>query len=73
MEEGQTRSTNRCEGLSFERSYVFEICLISKYLFTKLLHSKDQNISDLTDVIYITSRKFEDTYNRIVLPEILGN
>ena len=58
---------------NFERSYVFELCLILKYLFTKLLHSKDQNISDLTDVIYITSRKFEETYNRIVLPEILGN
>ena len=36
-------------------------------------HIKDQNISDLSDVLYLTSRKFDVTYNRIVLPEILGN
>ena len=58
---------------SFERSYVFELCLILKYLFTKHLHIKDKNISDLSDVLYLTSRKFDVTYNRIVLPEILGN
>ena len=57
---------------SFERSYVFELCLL-KYLFTKHLYIKDQNISDLSDVLYLTSRKFDVTYNRIVLPEILGN
>ena len=57
----------------FERSYVFELCLILKYLFTKHLHIKDQNILDLSDVLYLTSRKFDVTYNRIVLPEILGN
>ena len=34
---------------------------------------KDKNISDLSDVLYLTSRKFDVTYNRIVLPEILGN
>ena len=26
---------------SFERGYVFELCLILKYLFTKQLHIKD--------------------------------
>ena len=58
---------------SFERSYVFELCLILKYLFNKHLHIKDKNISDLSDVLYLTLRKFYVTYNRIVLPEILGN
>ena len=33
----------------------------------------DKNISDLSDVLYLTLRKFYVTYNRIVLPEILGN
>ena len=61
---------------SFEKSYVFELCLILKYLFTyqtKHLHIKDQNISDLSDVLYLTSRKFDVTYNRILLPEKLAN
>ena len=58
---------------SFERSYVFELCLILKYLFTKHLQIKDQNILDLSDVLYLTSRKVDVTHNRIVLPEILGN
>ena len=46
---------------------------ILKYVFTKYIYIKDQNISDLSDVLYLTSRKFDVTYNRIVLPEILGN
>ena len=55
---------------SFERGYVFELCLILKYLFTKHLHMKDPKYFRYIEMFIDDT---SNTIDLIELPEILGN
>ena len=58
---------------SFQRGYVFELCLISKYLFTKHLHIKDPKYFrhfEMFYIIYDISDTLDITGGIIELPQI---
>ena len=55
---------------SFERGYVFELCLMFKYLFTKHLHIMDPKYFRYIEMFIDDT---SNTFDLIELPEILGN